>query len=425
MKLTPKQTQAYKLALSGTKQIITYGGAIRGGKTYWLLLTLISLCSKYPRSRWLVVRESLPTLKRTIFVTFNNLLFNGLQAFVKNWDRDTNTVTFVNGSQLIFMSESFSEDKELNRFKGLEINGAGCEEVNELQEDTFNKIIERSGSWNGALEEPPILILATCNPSRGWVKERVFDPWVQHKLPDSYAYIPARITDNPHLSKAYIENLKNLPERQYKTMVLGDWDALDLENLFLEEYSDAKNLVDNLVADKSLDLYLTFDFNVKSTCLVIQFDDDSIRVIKEYHIKGLQNLCFEIRKDFPGYFYIVNGDASGNSDNSANEIDYEIIKTQLDLSYNQFKVQNANPLHKQSYRQCNIIFKNYKVLIDRSCVGLRKDLLNVQVISKGSKVNIDKSNEELTHHLDPLRYHLFYMHMDKIKLLGLDEFINQ
>ena len=150
MKLTKKQTEAYKLAHSGDKQIILYGGAIRGGKTYWLLLTLISLASKYPKSRWLIVRESMPTLKRTTLVTFQKILDEGLNAHIAEFNKETYTVTFVNGSQLIFMSESFDTDKDLDRFKGLEINGAGLDEINEMQEQTFHKVIERAGSWQGS-----------------------------------------------------------------------------------------------------------------------------------------------------------------------------------------------------------------------------------------------------------------------------------
>ena len=170
MKLSYKQTQAYQLALSGKKRVILYGGAIRGGKSYWLLLTFISLCSKYPKSRWVIIRESLPTLKRTLLVTLQSILNEGLQQHIKEFNRDTYTLTFLNGSQIIFMAESFADDKELNRFRGLEVNGGGFDEINECRQETFYKLIERAGTWNHAIGTPPILILSTCNPTHEWVK---------------------------------------------------------------------------------------------------------------------------------------------------------------------------------------------------------------------------------------------------------------
>lgn len=126
--------------------MIVFGGAIRGGKTYWLLITLSNLALQYAGSRWVIIRKSLPDLKRTTFPTFNGLITDGLDAHIKSWPKDTNVVTFNNGSELIFMAESFDDDKDLNRFRGLEINGAGLDEVNELQEVTFYKVQERIGS---------------------------------------------------------------------------------------------------------------------------------------------------------------------------------------------------------------------------------------------------------------------------------------
>ena len=38
--LTETQTVAFDQAISGEKRVIVFGGAIRGGKTYWLLITI-------------------------------------------------------------------------------------------------------------------------------------------------------------------------------------------------------------------------------------------------------------------------------------------------------------------------------------------------------------------------------------------------
>ena len=169
-RLTETQTVAFDQAINGEYRVIVFGGGIRGGKTYWLLLTLANLALTYAGSRWVIIRKSLPDLKRTTFPSFTGLLSDGLDQKIKSWNRDTNVVTFNNGSELIFMAESYDDDKELNRFRGLEVNGAGLDEVNELQEPTFYKVQERIGSWNKAQGKPPIVCLATCNPSNNWVK---------------------------------------------------------------------------------------------------------------------------------------------------------------------------------------------------------------------------------------------------------------
>ena len=125
--LTKTQTIAFDQAISAAYRVIVFGGSIRGGKTYWLLLTLSHLALTYGGSRWVIIRKSLPDLKRTTFPSFTGLLGDGLNAHIRSWNRDTNVVTFNNGSELIFMAESFDEDKDLNRFRGLEVNGAGLD----------------------------------------------------------------------------------------------------------------------------------------------------------------------------------------------------------------------------------------------------------------------------------------------------------
>ena len=157
----------------------------------------------------------------------------GFEQYLQKWDGQTMTATFKNGSQIMFMAESYDGDKELNKFRGLEINGAGIDEVNEIQEVTFNKVIERSGSWNGG-GVIPVKIAMTCNPTHGWVKTRIYDKWETNSLPDGWKYIPAKLTDNPYLSQEYIESLKkNMPEYEYQVFVEGRWDV-KLEGLLFD-----------------------------------------------------------------------------------------------------------------------------------------------------------------------------------------------
>jgi predicted phage terminase large subunit-like protein len=226
--LTQKQREAYKVFEANT--ISVYGGGIRSGKSYLLLIYFLILCFKYPKSRWLIMRESMPTIKRNLFPTFNKLLDFGFSQYVKQWNKETQTVTFHNGSQILFMAESFDEDKELNRFRGLEINGAGIDEINECQEKTFYKLIERAGSWTGA-GKVPIKIIGTCNPSHSWVKELIYDKWRDGMLKPGWAYIPALITDNPYIEKEYLDSLiDNMPDYEYEIFVKGNWD-LKLEGV--------------------------------------------------------------------------------------------------------------------------------------------------------------------------------------------------
>ena len=218
----PFRKQCEAKAIADQNTFTLYGGGIRGGKSRWLCLTLFSYCIQYPRSRWVILRKDLPTLRRTTLVSFSEI---GVDPFIKSFNQSSMTVTFNNGSQIIFMAESFDTDKELNRFRGLEINGGGMDELNEFNEKTFTKVIERSGSWNGS-PGCPIKIIATCNPTNNWVKKQIYDRWTEKTLPKGWAFVPALITDNPHIKKDYLESLiNNMPPHEYEIFVKGNWNV--------------------------------------------------------------------------------------------------------------------------------------------------------------------------------------------------------
>lgn len=277
---TPKQREAHQALQSNS--VVLYGGAIRGGKSYWLLLELLTLAFKYDNSRWLILRASYTNISRTILVSFREMMGKGFDQYLKKWDGQTMTATFMNGSQIMFMAESFDGDKELNKFRGLEINGAGIDEINEIQEQTFNKVIERSGSWNGA-GVVPIKIICTCNPTHGWVKSRFYDKWEANKLPEGWRYIPAKLTDNPFLSPDYVQSLqKNMPEYEYKVFVEGRWDV-KLEGLLFDDNE-----------------FKRFKLNE------IQGDADSVLGYIDVADEGNDNLCFILGKIYKNKVFITD-----------------------------------------------------------------------------------------------------------------------
>src|SRR5690606_36112596 len=93
---------------------------------------------------------------------------------------------------------------------------------NECREVTLDIAFGRAGRWECEPRPKPI-ILATCNPSLNWVKERVFDKWELGTLPKKWLYIPSKVTDNPHLTAEYLENLHNMPRYRYEQLVEGNW----------------------------------------------------------------------------------------------------------------------------------------------------------------------------------------------------------
>jgi hypothetical protein len=221
-----KQEKFIQAALSGQFKFMAYGGSIRSGKTYESLALLILLCKLYPGSRWAVIRQDLPKIRRNVLPVFEKLRPT---RFIAPVNKTTWTATCTNGSEILFVPESYRDDPDGTKWRGFEINGAVLEEGNELKEQTFDAMIERAGTWtlaNGQ-RKPPTLIIITCNPSQGWVKERFHDPYVAHQLRAPYFFMQALPTDNPYIDDEQKEQWKNLPDHLYKRYILGDWSISD------------------------------------------------------------------------------------------------------------------------------------------------------------------------------------------------------
>ncbi len=411
--LTETQTTAFDYAVNGSKRVIVFGGAIRGGKTYWLLLTLTSLCLNYPRSRWAVIRKSLPDLKRTTFPSFASIMMDGVSSYVKNWNRETNVITFTNGSELMFMAESFDDDKDLNRFRGLEINGAGLDEVNELQEVTFYKVQERIGSWNKAHGKPPIVCLATCNPAQNWVKSIIYNRYRENTLPERWAYIPSKITDNPHIPAEYLESLKELPPVQYARFVEGDWDVMDdVANPFLYEWADEKHIDDSVQLNRNVPVHVSVDFNINPLCaLVIQHVGRGAVVVDEIKIEkgSVDAFCDAVLAlGVPMGLIRITGDAMGKGgtvqqrDNSSA---YTQIKRRLGMSDSQFLIP-ANPTHYNSRMDCNAALRKLDIRVNsKRCKGFVFDAKQVQCDANGSIIKANRKKlTERADFLDCFRY---------------------
>ena len=397
IKPTAKQIQAFKACESN--RIILYGGSVRGGKSYFLCLYAFTVAFKYPNSRWLFLRESLPTLKRTLLVTFNNLLEQGFRQYIKSFNEQTLTVTLTNDSKFIFMAESYDTDKELNRFRGLEINGAFIDEVNEIQEITFNKVIERAGSW---FHSPgcPTKIVMTANPSNNWLKERIYDKWANGKLPEGIAYIPAKITDNPYIPESYMESLKMLPRYQYEVFVEGNWDIQLKTGGEFYKCFELDSHVGETKYNSVLPLHISFDENVNPylPCGIFQIDGNNVYMIAE--IAGvtprntISAVCGEFKRLFSNHQsgLFVYGDATSKKDDVKLEKGhnfFRLIVDNLSQYRPRLRVGTSNPSVVMRGNWINTILEKnldgIRIVISPDCKHTINDFVNTKEAADGTK----------------------------------------
>ncbi len=421
--LFEQQKKFLSAVFNPEKRVIVYGGGVKGGKTTAGLISGLLLLKKYQGAKLTIVRESLPSLKRNTFPHFNKILpyhkING-SSFTCDY----------NGGEVLFFSENYDQDKDLNRWKGLDTNFFLLEEVNELNKDSFLKAIERAGTWlipDVAKEnQPPPKIIATLNPARGFVKELVYDRWRNGTLPDSWAFIQSLAEDNPHNTEEWKAMQKeNLPDWHYEVYFNGNWDKLVLDDAFLSEFRYDTHVSNEAVLRQDEPIYISFDFNVNPFCVSIwQHSYDWAHKIQEYYLENsdIYRVCGAIKSDYSnhidsGYFF-VNGDATGQNRSAftqGNINAYDIIKSQLGTRWNNFKIPTVNPSLLNSNLLCNAFFKVVKdIKVHPSCVETIKDYQECPRDYKTKQW--ENKNPMRGHILDTDRYYIQANHYDKLSM---------
>lgn len=290
---TPKQETLISEALSGKYSFILFGGAVGGAKTVGLFLLFLIAQRIWPGIQVVFVRKDLATIERNSYATWNEFTNKfGLPSSMKKDHRSDSInprIEMQNGSNLIFFGENYDKDKNLMRWSGLIPNWFLSDEINELQFKSYTKMYERAGRYQLKGNQPPPLIVATCNPSQGWVKEIVYDKWKKGELPEHILYIPSKITDNPHLPEAYVNNLKNLPRYEYEVYVEGNWDIqLKTGGEFWKEFELDKH-VKPLHFNELLPIHVSIDNNVFPYISISiwqiddQRDDEGLCYIRQIH----------------------------------------------------------------------------------------------------------------------------------------------
>ena len=430
-----KQLDFLEAVFSKKYNFVLFGGSIRGGKTFVAIGAGLLLAKMYPKSKWVIVRNTLQTLKLNTIPSFWKVCPT---KFVQSYNQDIQTVTFTNGSQIIFLGENYADDKDLNRFKGLECNGFILEEMNELQEVTFNKCIERAGS-HIIEKQPPPLIMGTCNPTNNWVKDKIYNRWKSNDMPDNWLYIPSKITDNPYIPADYLESLKSMPKYQYEVFVEGNWDIqLKVGGEFYKSFELEKH-VGACSYDPLLPLHVSFDENVNPYLPVGIFQIERSNIKQIYEIAGvnpnntIKSVCSEICKKYAGHNagMFVYGDATSRKDDVKLEKGHNfftLIREELKQFSPQMRVSSSNPsVAMRGYFINRVLENNFDgitIKIDDRCKRTINDFILTKEAADGTKnkemetdPNTKVRSQKTGHFTDLFDYMICFAFMDSfIKL---------
>ena len=223
---TPKQ----RVFLRERHRHVAYGGARGGGKSHAVRLKAVLLAFHWPGIKLLIVRRSFTELRNNHIDPLLKLL-GGFASY----NRQEKVFAFPNGSKLSF--GYCSCDRDLDQYQGAEYDVIFLDEACLLQEEWIKRITACCRGVNGF----PKRVYYTLNPggpSHGYFKRLFIDrQYRDGERPEDYAFIQARLEDNPFLEESdpdYRAALQALPSKLRRAWLEGEWDLFSGQ--FFEDF---------------------------------------------------------------------------------------------------------------------------------------------------------------------------------------------
>lgn len=364
MILTPKQYEAAKYLADKESEEILYGGGAGGGKSAFGALWLIDRCTRLPGTRWVMGRARLKTLKETTLKSFFEVAKKvGLSSDQFSLNNQSGIIRFSNDSEIL-MKDLFAypSDPNFDELGSLEITGAFVDEANQITVKARNILKSR---MRYRLDDHGIIpkLLMTCNPAKNFVYNDYYKPAKAGNLPKHRKFVQSLVTDNPHISKHYINNLQGLDQVSKERLLFGNWEYDD-DPTKLINFDSILDLWSNTFVNGG-DYYVTADIARLGSDKAVIMLWNGLRV-EEIHTMDKSRIT-DIQQAIEGLksrYNIVNSRIIADEDGvGGGLIDYMKIWG---------FVNNAQPINKENYSnlksQCYYLLAKYvnegKIFID-------------------------------------------------------------
>ncbi len=223
--------------LLARENVVAFGGARGGGKSWAVRIKAVLLCLKYEGIKVMIVRKTYPELQENHILPLIALLRCGLPGQVAQYADSKKHILFPNGSRILF--RYCDTDADTQRFQGTEVDVLFVDEATQQTEEAMRELsacVRGTGDF-------PRRIYYTCNPGgpgHGWVKRLFIDrQYRPGENPQDYRFIQSLVTDNKALMEkdpGYLGRLQALPPKLRRAWLEGDWNIF--EGQFFEEFRD-------------------------------------------------------------------------------------------------------------------------------------------------------------------------------------------
>jgi len=261
MKLTLTLTKKQEAFMNASEDEVLFGGAAGGGKSYGQIVDALVFALRYPRSKQLILRRTFSELEKSLIRTALSLYPRTVFTF----NSSAHVGRFSNGSVVDF--GYCATENDVYQYQSAEYDVIRFDELTHFTEAQYVYLISRVRGTNGY----PKQIKSSTNPGgigHSWVKRRFVDAAAagvpfEGEGGMRRVYLPSRVDDNLFLMKAdpaYRERLRNLPERERRALLLGDWNIF--EGQYFTEFRTDVHVCAPFPLPRSYRRYRTVDYGL-------------------------------------------------------------------------------------------------------------------------------------------------------------------
>lgn len=273
-------------------------------------------------------------------------------------------------------------------------------------------------------------IFGHTNPqaTKGWI----YDKFKKNPQPN-FRRVIAPTTENTHLPKDFIENLKNNSSKEYfEINVLGKDDESE-SMLAIKGFNPDVQVDETLKINPQHPIHLTCDFNIDPMCWYICQDyGDQTYILYEFveqntDTQSVAHIVCDTLKGYKNHEIIINGDASGKNRTTTGS-NYDIMRMVLSQEgfYNhRLEILNKNPSIEWRINQFNAWMQDpqgkHHIKVHPQCKWLIYNFENVEIIEGTSKPKVpstgalrsDPQKKYLIHPIDAVSYLVCLYHRAK------------
>lgn len=286
-------TSVQQTALLRQEFEVLFGGARGGGKSAagiaWLLYDI-----DIPEYRGLVIRRNADDLR--------DWIDRATQFYAKvGAEKKGTPVEFHFPSGAIIRTGHLADDDAYSKYQGHEYHRILIEELTQISSERNYLLL--IASCRSTVEGLRPQVFMTTNPGgagHSWVKRRFIDvadpctPYTDMVSGRQRIFIPAKVTDNPHIMERdpdYVKMLDALPTHIRDAWRNGSWEQNEVDGSYYQAQMSLmhrEKRICNLPVEMTLPVHTVWDIGVSDSTAIwfLQFVGNDIRWVDYYEASG-------------------------------------------------------------------------------------------------------------------------------------------